>query len=59
MAVYDPRGFAVEHFVDGHDGDGWYYWDSEYPEEGSVGAFESLEAAVKHAAESYTEELED
>lgn len=37
----------------GHDGPGWYYWDSEYPEEGSIGTFESFEEAARHAATAY------
>jgi len=32
-----------------HDGPGWYYWEEEYPEEGSCGAFPSRAAAVEHA----------
>ncbi len=35
----------------GHDGDGWYYWEEEYPEEGSVGAFPTREEAIGHAEE--------
>ena len=34
----------------GHDGVGWYYWDAEYEDEGSVGAFETLAEAVLHAS---------
>ena len=26
----------VEYCEDGHDGAGWYAWDEEYPEDGSV-----------------------
>jgi hypothetical protein len=43
----------VSYSSGGHDGPGWYYWDSEYPEEGAVGAFESFEEAARHAAQSY------
>ena len=32
-----------------HDGPGWYYWEEEYPDEGSCGSFPSREAAVEHA----------
>jgi hypothetical protein len=35
-----------------HDGPGWYYWEEEYPEEGSVGAFETRDEAMDHARES-------
>lgn len=35
-----------------HDGPGWYYYDSEYQDEGSVGAFETRELAVAHAQSS-------
>ncbi len=40
---------------DGHDGKGWYYWETEYPEEGSVGAFWHEEAARSHAKAHYGE----
>ena len=33
----------------GYDGPGWYYWDEEYPEEGSVGAFDTREECEAHA----------
>jgi hypothetical protein len=36
-----------------HDGAGYYYVEDEYPEEGSVGAFKTLDEAVAHARESY------
>ncbi len=32
-----------------HDGPGWYWIISEYPEEGSCGAFPTYEACVTHA----------
>ena len=35
--------------ADWHDGPGWYYFDSEYTDEGSVGAFETRDEAVEHA----------
>lgn len=35
--------------VDSHSGPGWYYWDSEYPDEGSVGPFTTREEALEHA----------
>lgn len=55
MTTYDPRGFAVEYFLDGHDGPGWYYWDSEYPDEGSVGAFGTCDECLSHAVVAYSE----
>ena len=41
-----------------HAGVGWYYWDSEYPEEGSVGAFATREEALVHAMEAGYEAAE-
>ena len=35
-----------------HDGAGWYYWEEDYPEEGSVGAFSTREEAVNHVRSS-------
>jgi hypothetical protein len=32
-----------------YDGRGWYYYDEEYPEEGSVGSFKTREEAENHA----------
>lgn len=43
---------VVAWVADGHDGDGWYYWDAEYPDEGSVGAFGTRKEALEHATES-------
>jgi hypothetical protein len=43
---------TVEHGTDGHDGPGWYYWDSDYLDEGSVGGFATREEAEKHANEA-------
>jgi len=34
---------------DAHDGPGWYYYDEEYKEEGSIGAFDSREEAEADA----------
>jgi hypothetical protein len=55
-AQHDPRGFSFKRWeVGAHDGPGWYYWDTDYPDEGSVGAFESKEECVAHASEAYPE----
>jgi len=35
-----------------HDGPGWYYWDDEYRDEGSVGAFATREEAILHATDA-------
>lgn len=35
-----------------HAGPGWYYYDAEYPDEGSCGAFETREEAIAHAEEA-------
>ena len=32
-----------------HDGDGWYYYDDEYRDEGSCGAFTFKQDAIAHA----------
>ena len=37
-----------------HDGPGWYYWDADYPEDGSCGAFVTLAEAIEHASDVYT-----
>jgi hypothetical protein len=42
---------SVEWFNDAHDGAGWYYWDDEYRDEGSVGAFLTRKEAEDHAKE--------
>lgn len=57
---HDPRGFSVRYWkVGAHDGPGWYYWDTDYPDEGSVGAFNSKEDAVRHAVEEGQYDGED
>ena len=40
---------VVQWGADAHDGPGWYYYDEEYPEEGSVGPFATREECVAHA----------
>jgi hypothetical protein len=46
----EDKPLAVLMYGDaGYDGAGWYYWDEEYPDEGSVGAFATREEAVAHA----------
>lgn len=34
--------------ADWHDGAGWYYWEEDCADEGSVGSFETKEEAVEH-----------
>ncbi len=41
-----------------HDGPGWYYVFSEYPDEGSVGAFATKDEAIAHAIECTKEPSE-
>lgn len=49
----DLAEISLAYFPSGsHDGPGWYYWYSEYPEEGSVGAFATEEKARAHAKSS-------
>jgi hypothetical protein len=51
---HDSRGFSFAHWTtDAHDGPGWYYWDTDYPDEGSVGSFATKEECVAHAADAY------
>jgi hypothetical protein len=35
-----------------HDGPGWYYYDDEYQDEGSCGAFATRQEAEAHAREA-------
>lgn len=44
-----PDAVLVEGDASAHDGPGWYYYDSEYPDEGSVGAFGTAKEAREHA----------
>ena len=44
---------TVHYFKGGHDGPGWYYWETEYPDEGSTGAFPTPETAEAHALDNY------
>lgn len=44
-----PSRARVEHYHDGHDGPGWYYFDESDPGDGSVGAFLTLDQAIRHA----------
>jgi hypothetical protein len=39
----------LNYFKAAHDGPGWYYWVEEYPDEGSVGAFDYKDQCAKHA----------
>jgi hypothetical protein len=43
---------VVVHATEGHDGPGWYYYDADYPEEGSVGAFTTRQEAEEHARDA-------
>lgn len=46
---------TITYYEDAHDGPGWYYIDDVYPDEGSVGAFNSCSEAAEHAeATGYT-----
>lgn len=49
----DEAEVEVSYSTSGHDGPGWYYWDENYPDDGSCGAFESFEEAARHAATAY------
>ena len=46
------------HGAGAYDGPGGYWCDAEYPEEGSVGAFESPEAAIADARDCGYEAFE-
>lgn len=57
LAHEDDRPLATLSFAepgggDWHDGPGWYYWDDDYPDEGSIGAFATREEAEQHAVEA-------
>jgi len=54
LLVDQPVAIVVECYeMDGaHDGPGWYYWDNEYRDEGSVGAFATREEAEAHAKDA-------
>jgi hypothetical protein len=45
----------VEYFAEAHDGPGWYYYDDEYRDEGSVGAFATEAEARTHAEAAWAE----
>jgi hypothetical protein len=47
-----PEAVLTEGDAMAFAGPGWYYYDREYPDEGSVGAFKTREEARKHAAEA-------
>lgn len=49
---------VIVYWEDAHDGPGWYYYDSEYPDEGSCGAFKSRQEAEDHAKEAYAGDIE-
>ena len=48
-AEEDETEAMVCYWPDAHDGPGWYYYDAEYPEEGSCGAFATKREAIAHA----------
>lgn len=51
MAEATPIVF-IKGGTEWHGGAGWYYFEEHYPEEGSVGAFESMREALEHAQSS-------
>lgn len=52
-SIDEPVGCTVGYLRKGHAGDGWYYWDTEYPEEGVVGVYDSATAAWEAAQGDY------
>lgn len=45
---------------EGHSGPGWYYYDAEYPDEGSIGPYATEHEARAEALAVYTADgLED
>ncbi len=55
MADYDFNDVVCRFYqgdITWHDGPGWYYVDDEYPDEGSCGAFSTLDEAIAHAREA-------
>lgn len=47
-----PEVVLVQGDASWHDGPGWYYYDAEYQDEGSCGAFETAEQAIAHLTEA-------
>lgn len=45
--------FKLEHAI-GHGGPGWYYWSTEYPEEGAAGPYATRAEAIAAMSESYS-----
>ena len=47
----DEHVYVLKRYGDNaHDGAGWYYYEEEYPNEGSTGSFDTPEEAKAHAA---------
>ncbi len=44
-----PVAIIVKWGEEAHDGPGWYYYDEEYKDEGSIGSFDTREEAVADA----------
>jgi hypothetical protein len=47
-----PEAVLIECDASACDGAGWYHYDGEYPDEGVVGAFRTIEEARTHASEA-------
>lgn len=47
-----PEVVLLEGDASWHDGPGWYYYDAEYQDEGSCGAFATREEALAHLTEA-------
>lgn len=46
MTHKDKLGFSVEYFLSGHSGAGWYWFDTEYPEEGASGPYSTMALCI-------------
>lgn len=46
---------TIHYFGDAHDGPGWYWWESDYREDGCTGSFATRDDAEANARASYSE----
>ena len=53
----DKTSVTVMYGENGHDGPGWYFYESEYPDEGSFGAY-ATRADAEDAARASGYEVE-
>ncbi len=49
----------AEHAHNWHGGEGWYWWEEEYPEEGVCGPYPTKAAAIKDMSSDHVLRGED